>query len=56
MSVETLEATAFALNCAARALHGVAAARREAPLVPDTNVDAGTEATATYDMDASTNA
>ena len=55
MSVATIEAAAFALNCACRALRGVAAARAAAPLVHDTNVDADSEAIAAYHIDVSTN-
>ena len=56
MSVATIEAVAFALNYVAHALRGVAAARAAAPAVHDTNMDADSDATETYDMDATTNA
>ena len=56
MRVETIEAVAFALNYAAHALRGVAAARAAEPAVQDTNMDAESEAIETYDMDATINA
>ena len=56
MSVATIEAAAFALDYAAHALRGVAAARAAEPVAQDTNVDEDSDATETYDMDATANA
>ena len=56
MTVATIEAAAFALNYAAHALRGVAAARAADPVAQDTNVVKDSDDTETYDTDATANA
>ena len=56
MSVAGIETVVSALNYAANAFRGVAAARAAEPAVQDTNMDADSDATEIYDMKATTNA
>ena len=56
MTVATIEAASFALNHAAHALIGVAAARAAEPVAQDTNVVEDADDSETYDTDATANA